>query len=169
MECHPGSAGYIQAAGVILTVAGALFGPPIKASYQRWRVRRNRRRNADILAVRQGPDIELLLSRIDWRLEQLGAGSEAGNHPVSIERFGVEIPGILDPTLLRRTPEVDFSRIVHITEFIEAVWAYNNALFNRPVTPGEDDPDAFRQYLLACLLELKRQGGDVLAKVHSRG
>jgi hypothetical protein len=71
IECHPGLAGYIQAAGVIVTVAIALLGPPTVMLFNSCRDWWNRRYDAIHAAYSARSGIEDLMQQIESRMETL--------------------------------------------------------------------------------------------------
>ena len=71
IECHPGLAGYIQAVGVVATVALALLGPPAARLWAAWKHRRARRRQTRAIALALIPFVNQISETIGDHIHQI--------------------------------------------------------------------------------------------------
>jgi hypothetical protein len=168
MECHPGFSGYVQAAGVILTVAGAVFGPPLKASYERWKYRRALRSNSDAFALSRQSLVEAMRGSIGRRLTYMQSRAVDISEPYITGYFGVEIPGALDTSLMRDTTGLDVERLDFLFSFVEHVRDYNNAAFKLFEIADKAERDGEQNELVSQLELLQAESDAVLKTIRDR-
>jgi hypothetical protein len=171
VECHPGFAGYVQAVGVILTVAIALFGPPLKALYDRWQVRREQREAADRVARAFLAQAEKILTHIDEGVEKISSANPH-NWRIVVSQVGIDVPTQFEADYLAEDGSVDVARLCYIQRFLEALGKWNLSLSplrfaTRPIGPTELS-DA-KVDLLARLVELRAQAADVRYTIFGLG
>lgn len=141
IECHPGLAAYVQAAGVIVTLAIASFGPPLTHRLERVRERRGRTAATVALAKHLLPSVHSLVERIDGRLATVDTYDQpaAQDWGIFFDNMMIEIPGALDLSL-RSDVDIDTARLSFLRNLVEQMRKYNLSLADkrmRGVRDGE--------------------------------
>ena len=141
MECHPGFAGYVQAAGVIFTIAVAIFGPPAKLAYDRWMRVRARRYNTRAAAWGTLIQVESVIAAFDSRLVRLRAPTVISEP--SWNGFQEELALVVPITLERWNLDPNEFDIDHLTFLVSLgeelrIWNmrtfhYREGLPSRPI------------------------------------
>ncbi len=145
IECHPGFAGYVQAAGVIATIAAAIFGPPAKLAYDRWMRARARRRNTLETAWWFLSQVEEVVAAFDQRLARLRdpAVISEPDWMKFQEELGLVIPMALEIRFVDAN-SVDVGRLAFTELLPDAMRAWNTRTFENRTKPGFGT-DAWRE------------------------
>jgi len=167
MECHPGTSSYVQAAGVVLTLAGALFGAPIRATYLRWRHRRMLMESSDQWAATRIHDIHMMRDRIRRSLKNARQESSLNEKAERYSACVIEIPGRVDASLMRDFSSLDVSRLDYLFGFVEDVRAFNNALYADSIAAAVYSPQRGVQ-TIGRLESLLKRADEVLQTLRQR-
>lgn len=157
IECHPGVAGYIQAAGVVATIAIAVLGPPLAREIGNWRAYRARKEATTRVILGSQQNVEALLERIGGRLETIGTYDEPDgtDSNLFLDNLMIEIPGPLDLGFYARK-DFETARLEFLPQLMESARGYDIVLGSKRqegVRPGEWD--ILRETVRAKLEDLK--------------
>jgi hypothetical protein len=140
VECHPGLAGYVQAAGVILTILGAMFWPLLKRLYDRWLRSRARRQNTRRYAFAVLHMIEEIIAGFDLRLRRLREERGAPNWLNFQEGLSIVIPMALEIANLS-VEEFNVEKLRDIQALCEALrgWNMRTWEYRGGAAPSDDE------------------------------
>lgn len=137
VECHPGFAAYLQAAGVIATIVAAIFGPPAKLAYDRWIRARATRRNTLETAWWLLSQVEEVIAAFDQRLARLRDPTVL-SEPDWIkfqEELALVVPMALEIRYVDAN-SVDVGRLAFTELLPDAMRAWNMRTFENRTKPG---------------------------------
>lgn len=161
MECHPGTASYVQAVGVILTVAGAIVGPTIKSRWAAFQARREEIRNAKQFARSAKVDVEHVIALINERLE---IAESIRGQGASFEAVCITIP----PRLIafpgfQRYPKL--WELNSVFELGDMLMGYNSAL----MAGYEKTDKTLSDFIVRQLTTIKAKAADVRYTIYGLG
>ncbi len=167
IECHPGTAGYIQAVGTVLAVIGALCAPRVAAWLEERRLDADQKRRTNLL-------LETLVvptMEVGNRAERIEAAiDEQRAHPPSEEIWDswFDATIYLKPPLrfefLHQSLEgVDADRVAPFRAVAYAIVLYNSA---RSMVKDDGRPDASENWRYQCGA-LTLAISEVIKSVHS--
>lgn len=151
IECHPGLAGYIQAAGVIITVALALLGPPVVLLFRTARAWWLRRLDDIQYAHVARESIEAMITHIDARQLDLSKFLDARPAPDASLGF-MWVP--VSPYVTDMLGGNSNRRLLFLKQFGEQALAYNFSVAELCKNPS-DDSERGSNILRASLVELR--------------
>lgn len=169
IECHPSLAGYIQAVGVIATVAIAIFGPPLGSWIAGIQARIARKRQTIKWAKALLPSVNTLIERIDARISTLGTYDEPddGSWNIFHDNIMIELPGALD-IMLVVSGNFDADRGACIKRLNDDARGYNKFVMDRlQLMQNSPRPswEKFRADIFGALRQLKEQALETVAQI----